>query len=205
MKPAPKFPTNFVLIDFENVQPDNLALLRENHFQVFVLVGSHQSKLDMEFVGDMQALGTARAKFIHVKESGKNALDFCLTFYVGALVAKYPKAYFHIISKDKGFDPFVAHLQGRNIKASRHDCISHIPIVTGGVLDKRDEVLQAAVNNLKARGQAKPRTQDALINVLKHSIKNKMNDQEAAKLLQSLIQKKHIAVKAGIVTYKLTG
>jgi hypothetical protein len=34
---------NYVLIDFENVQPESLAVLQHEHFKVMVFVGTNQA------------------------------------------------------------------------------------------------------------------------------------------------------------------
>jgi len=36
---------NYVLIDFENVQPESLAVLQQDHFKVMVFVGANQTKV----------------------------------------------------------------------------------------------------------------------------------------------------------------
>ena len=50
-----------------------------------------------------------------------NAVDFCVAFYLGELVAQTPDAEYIILSKDKkGFDPMVRHLaQERRFRVRR--------------------------------------------------------------------------------------
>lgn len=40
--------TNYVLIDFESVQPESLELLAHEHFRLLVVVGASQSKIPFE-------------------------------------------------------------------------------------------------------------------------------------------------------------
>jgi hypothetical protein len=42
--------TNIILIDFENVQPSNLAQLRGRDFKIKVFLGAHQTKLPTDTV-----------------------------------------------------------------------------------------------------------------------------------------------------------
>ena len=49
--------TNYVLIDFENVQPRNLELLTKHPFKVFVFVGASQTKVSFDLADSMQLLG----------------------------------------------------------------------------------------------------------------------------------------------------
>src|SRR3546814_1867772 len=106
--------TNYILIDYENVQPKNLALLEGDHFRVKVFIGAALAKLPFDLVAGMQALGS-RAEYIRISGNGPNALDFHIAYYIGKIASEEPKAFFHIISKDTGFDPLIAHLKSNKI------------------------------------------------------------------------------------------
>jgi hypothetical protein len=54
--------TNYVLIDFESVQPEQLAALDQDHFKVMLFVGAHQTKLPYEIAAAIQRLG-AKVKY----------------------------------------------------------------------------------------------------------------------------------------------
>jgi hypothetical protein len=56
--------------------------------------------------------------------NGTNALDFHIAYYIGRLAAKCPDAYFHIISKDTGFDPLIKHLKGQGISCQRSAAVT---------------------------------------------------------------------------------
>jgi hypothetical protein len=49
--------TNYVLIDFENVQPKNLEILSNHPFKVLVFVGASRAKIPFELAAAMQQLG----------------------------------------------------------------------------------------------------------------------------------------------------
>jgi PIN domain len=57
------------------------------------------------------------------------ALDFHIANYIGKLSAAHPDASFHIISKDKGFDPLIKHLQDQKISCSRSASVLEIPLL----------------------------------------------------------------------------
>lgn len=120
--------TNIVLIDSENVQPDSIEKLRQDHFRVLVFVGANQKRIDLAIVKAVQALG-ANGEYVQISGNGPNALDFHIAFYIGKYSAEYPDAYFHIISKDKGFDPLIKHLKDQRIFCSRSASVSEIPLV----------------------------------------------------------------------------
>jgi PIN domain len=107
-----------VLIDYENVQVKSLALLRGEQFRVRVFLGKTNTKIHTELAIALQRLGE-RAEYITLESSGSNALDFHIAYYLGVLVTADPTAHFHIISKDKGFDPLIQHLKSRAVHAAR--------------------------------------------------------------------------------------
>src|SRR5512139_1668904 len=96
--------TNFVLVDFENVQPKDIGLLKDGPFRVKVFLGPNQSKIPVSLAAALQSLGE-RVEYIMLEAAGNNALDFHIAYYIGALSVVEPAAFFHIISKDAGFDP----------------------------------------------------------------------------------------------------
>ena len=120
--------TNYVLIDYENVQPEALSVLDEEHFKVLVFVGASQTKLAFEAAAALQRMGN-RAEYIKISGNGSNALDFHIAFYIGQLASSDPTAYFHIISKDTGFDPLIQHLKSKKLFAARSCDVSEIPLV----------------------------------------------------------------------------
>src|SRR5690606_41861527 len=61
----------------------------------------------------------SRAEYVKIASNGSNALDFHIAFYIGQLATKEPESYFHIVSKDTGFDPLIQHLKGKKIQVSR--------------------------------------------------------------------------------------
>jgi hypothetical protein len=149
--------TNYVLIDYENVQPSALKVLNQDHFKVIVFVGASQSKIAFDVAEALQSLGP-RAEYVRITGNGSNALDFHIVFYIGQLAAHEPDAYFHIISKDGGFDPLIQHLKQRRILASRCHDIAAIPLVRATQATSQDEKLAVIIANLQLRSAAKLRT-----------------------------------------------
>jgi PIN domain len=122
----PPLRTNYVLIDFENVQVKSIALLEGDHFRVKVFLGPKNTRLPAELVVAVQRLGD-RAEYITLDTSGSNALDFHIAYHLGVLSAKEPSAYFHVISRDTGFDPLIQHLKSRSIYSCRSVSIEEMP------------------------------------------------------------------------------
>lgn len=113
---------NDLLIDFENVQPETIALLDGLEFTILLFIGAHQSKIPIVLATQLQQLGE-RARYIRMEGNGPNALDFHIAFMLGELARADPEGYFHIISKDTGFDPLIRYARGG---ASR--CSAALPL-----------------------------------------------------------------------------
>jgi hypothetical protein len=194
--------TNYVLIDFENVQPKNLELLTTHPFKVFVFVGASQTKVPFDLADSMQLLGND-ARYIKISGNGQNALDFHISYYVGELAGKDPDAHFHIISKDKGFDPLIKHLKSRGMRIQRESDLAEIPILRVPNTTSSDEKIAAIVKNLGGRGQSRPRKVRTLENTINTLFTKKLDKSELASLVKEMQKRKLIVVNQGNVSYKL--
>lgn len=195
--------TNYILIDYENVQPKNIALLQGHEFKILVFVGSNQSKLPFELVSALQNLGT-QVEYIKMSGNGQNALDFHIAFYIGQIAVRDPNSYFHIISKDKGFDPLITHLKSKKIFAQREKNLAEIPILSISNASSVDEKIEAIVKDLVRRGQARPRKVKTLLNTINALFMKKLGETELTKLLEELKRRKLIVVNPpDNVSYKL--
>ena len=190
---------NVVLIDFESVQPAQLAALDHEHFKVIVFVGANQARIPFEIVDALQRMG-GRAEYIKIAGSGPNALDFHIAFYIGQLAAADPSAYFHIISKDKGFDPLIQHLKAKKILASRSTCVSDMPLIKA-VNTSQQERLQFVMDKLRQPKATKPRTEKTLSSAISSLFQQQLAEEEIAALIAGLISAGFITVAENKVTY----
>ena len=194
--------TNYVLIDFENVQPRNLEVLQHHSFRVLVFVGATQTKVPFDLATAMQALGDS-AQYVKIAGSGKNALDFHIAYYVGELATKEPDAFFHIISRDTGFDPLIKHLKSKKIKVQRERDIAEIPVLRLSTATSNDEKISAIVKNLAGRGQSRPRKVKTLANTINSLFTENLSEQQLAALIRELEQQQYIKVSNNNVSYHL--
>jgi hypothetical protein len=194
--------TNFVLIDYENVQPASLAVLEKEHFRIFVFVGASQAKVNFDIAASLQRLGSS-ANYVKISGNGSNALDFHIAYYIGQLAAADPTAYFHIISKDTGFDPLIAHLKTRKILACRSKDIADMPIVKAANSKTPDEKLVVIVSNLRLRGASKPRTTKTLSSTINSLFQKALPEDELRGVLESLQKNGYITVSGTKVAYTL--
>jgi hypothetical protein len=193
----------YVLVDFENVQPKNLELLKEHPFRVLVFIGANQTKFPRHFVVAMQALGE-QADYVEIAGNGPNALDFHIAYYIGELAAREPDAHFHIISKDRGFDPLIQHLKGKKIHVRREKDLAEIPDLRIPDTTSRDEQIDAIVKNLRQRGHSRPRKVKTLQNTINTLFTKKLDQSELDAITDELVKRNLITVKQNNVSYRLT-
>ena len=194
--------TNYVLIDYENVQPESLSVLDAEQFKVFVFVGANQTKLTFEVAMALQRMGS-KAEYIKISGTGSNALDFHIAFYIGQIAASDPTAYFHIISKDSGFDPLIQHLKTKKLFAMRSRDVSEIPLVKAAHAKDPSEKFTIVVANLQQRGTSKPRTVKTLLSTMNSIFLKQLGEQELDALLKELQAKGLVTVTDTKVTYSL--
>lgn len=194
--------TNYVLIDFESVQTKSLELLTHDHFKVIVFVGANQGKLPLEVAMSLHQLGS-RAEYIKISGRGPNALDFHIAYYIGRLAAAEPSAYFHIISKDTGFDPLIQHLRSKKIFAGRVETVADIPAVRLSNSKSPRERIAIILAKLQQLKTAKPRTIKTLSSTIGSLFQNQLSEAEVELLVQGLAKKRYLEVTGAKITYAL--
>jgi hypothetical protein len=195
--------TQFILIDFENVQPKDLTPLRGQPFMTKVFCGANQTKLPRDLVFAVQSLGSD-ADYVPIQGSGPNALDFHIAFYIGELAAQDPTAFFHIISKDAGFDPLIKHLKARHIFAARSKSIEEMPQVKATPKKSAQERARAFAEALRQPKSTKPRTDRTLArHIAAYFKKQQLSDLEVMAVVSAMQEAGYITVVDGKVAYLL--
>jgi hypothetical protein len=117
---APHPPVNHVFVDLENVKTVDCSVVASKNLRLYLFLGPQNKKLDIAIV-ECLLEHSQTVHMIRSPKSGKNALDFVLAYHLGQTVLTDPKGFFHIVSKDTGFDALVELLKSRNNKVKRHD------------------------------------------------------------------------------------
>jgi len=214
--------THYVLIDYENVQVKSLALLKGEHFRVQVFLGPKNLKLHRDLVFAMQKFGD-RGQYIELEAGGKNALDFHIAYYLGVLAAADPTGFFHVISKDTGFDPLLQHLKARGVSAARSPSIEAMPcfdqVEVGASEPKRapgkakpkspagrvsvDDLIKIAVDDLIGRKTARPRTPKTLRSTIHARCGKDLPAADIDAVYEALVKRGYVKVDGAKVTYAL--
>lgn len=185
---------NYIFIDYENIQPLSFDLPKGYPFKVILFLGATQKKIPIELATSMQLLGSD-AEYVTIQENGKNALDFHITFYLGRLFEKDPTGYFHIISKDSGFDVLIKHLRDKKVLIQRHTQINDIPALKISNSKTTEDKLQVVIDYLIKRGNAKPRKLETLSNTINSLFMRALSKEELESLIDTLAQKKLITIE----------
>jgi hypothetical protein len=196
---------NYVLIDFESVQVKSLALLRAEHFRIYIFLGPTNTKLPRDVVTAVQQLGD-RARYVELESPGPNALDFHIAYYIGVLATQDPDGFFHVISKDTGFDPLIKHLKTLKIFSARSTAIEEMACIktadaSNGAVGI-DALIDKAVIDLAKRKAALPKTVETLKRTLNAGA-DKVADETLDLVLQGLAQRSHLRVEGNKVVYSL--
>ena len=194
--------TNYVLVDYENVQPTDLAKLRDGPFKVRVFLGANQPKIPVALATAIQVLG-ANAEYVVLEAAGSNALDFHIAYYIGLLSAQDSSAFFHVISKDTGFDPLVKHLKAKGVFAQRSVSVSAIPYFKAASQVASDARIETALAHLIKLKSAKPRAEKTLRSTLHALFKKELSDDQLSSLFAGLCKRGIVKVDGTRVSYEL--
>jgi hypothetical protein len=196
--------TNIVLIDSENVKPVSIEKLKHEHFRVVVFVGPHQKRLDFPVVNAVHSLGS-NGSYVQISGNGPNALDFHIAFYIGKYSATNPDAYFHIISKDRGFDPLIKHLREQKVFCSRSSSVSEIPLVKSlNKLPPKERATDFYEKRI-ASAKARPVTVASLQSTILSHFHKQLSAEEVAKVVEALKLAGHVVVTGKKVDYPKRG
>jgi hypothetical protein len=118
-------PLSYILVDYENVLPDDFDLVPESSWRLMVFLGAAQ-RPRIAFLKVKLRLGES-CSYVRVQKRAKNAVDFHIAYYLGVLTDIHPGDSFYVISNDHGYDPLLDYLnKKKGIKASRVERISSI-------------------------------------------------------------------------------
>ena len=102
-------PDTHILLDYEIVQPTEVELraMVPDATKVWVFHGPHQKQVEQRFA----SFGTGMTP-VAISKTGKNALDFHLSFYMGYIASRHQQAKFVVVANDKGYEPMLEHAKG---------------------------------------------------------------------------------------------
>ena len=190
--------TNYIFVDFENVQETELDRIAEKPVKVVLVLGQRNSRLPVKLVTLIHKF-SEQVRLIEASLMGKNALDFVLACEVGVECGKDPQAYFHILSRDKGFDVLVNHLKAKGVHARRCNTFNEIPVVMNLA-----ERVQRLASDFKMPKTTRARKRKGLEAQIQQVFGKALSPEELAATIRGLIAEKIITLSdQGEVAYRL--
>lgn len=196
----------FVLIDYENVQTEDLRWLNQPHMNVLLFVGALQKKISTKLAVQMQELGS-RAQYIQLEATGQNALDMCIAHHTGFILARMPSARFLIISKDKGYDPLIQFLTKRGVSINRRPHLG-LPLPSRGLRSAQQPPplkldTQRILEMLKKHDKSRPASRQSLISWTMNKVSSNKITMSAEKIITDLEKNGVILFEGKRVVYSL--
>lgn len=163
---TPKPRTQYIFIDYENVCEANLARIVGKPVRVFMVLGVRHKNLPVSLFLFAQD-HPEQLRIIQTQVEGRNALDFVLTLELGRMIANDPGGYYHIVSKDTGFDSIVRHLKSEKKLIARHASLQEI-----SALRTPEERLAHLQAELQDTAKPRPTTRKTLANKIKSAFQH---------------------------------
>lgn len=116
--------SRLILVDYENVHRIDLSLLDQS-YRAIVFVGAKQEP-PKAARRPTTAHRFQRVDFQKVDGSGRNALDFYIAFHLGRTLETAPQTECFVLSRDKGFDPLLVHVNKSGVKCRRIEAIEEL-------------------------------------------------------------------------------
>jgi hypothetical protein len=195
-------PTHFVFVDFENVHTVDLALIASQPVHVTLLIGEKQKRLDLALVRQIHR-HAAQVELVEVGATGRNALDLVLACHLGKAVVQHPGGLFHIVSKDKDFNPLVGHLRAEDINVARHDVFTSLPFLTPPKTTAADDRLTKLIDGLQGQQRSRPQRRKTLLSHIQAFYNNRLAPPEAEAVVDDLQQRGILSIdEKGKVSYR---
>lgn len=187
-----------ILIDYENIQPKSFDNVEVDECHVWLFLGVNQQKnLPLELVETLLRFDNRNVHIIKMQHSGKNALDFYLSFYLGKISEIDSMADICILARDSGYDILVEHLN------SAYDGINIMRLENTNQLNVACELNESTTSDIEEISLIDEDNQDVILdNVVMEN--NQPPDQSLEKIIpKAVIHDCYILVFDSIVNRKV--
>lgn len=186
-----------LLVDFENVQQVDLSRL-DDTFHIIVFVGANQKSVPIDLVKGLQGFGN-RVAWQKVEGNGSNALDFFIACQLGRVRERSPQSECIVLSKDKGFDPLLRHLNRNGLKCRRIESVLEVdPQAVSAEGPDYARVVQVLS---KSEKKARPRKRETLAGFIASLFQKKIAQENIDRIIDMLFAGKKISQSNSAITY----
>lgn len=191
--------TNYIFVDYENVQELDLDLIAGKSVKVILVVGSRQKSTPLALTKQIHKFHD-QVEVLETETTGRNALDLVLAFHIGKRAQIDPEGYFHILSKDKDFDALVKHLRAIDVRATRDEAFNKISALVSiksmTLLERTNWVLERMAKNKVSQ----PKSKKSLLKNIHALCRKEISEVEAEQILNRLVALKMVELKDNVVT-----
>lgn len=195
--------TNYIFVDFENIHEVDLDLIARKPVVVILVLGERHKNLPVEMVKKLLKY-PAQVRLVETGRSGRNALDFVLSYRIGVESVANPKGFFHIVSRDTGFDALIQHLKNNHMLADRHESFAQALGLSGGALPSREERLKVVIERLTRNKKNRPKRKKTLLSQINAYFGKQLSEGELTQIVDALIAGKLLEITPrGAIVYKI--
>jgi hypothetical protein len=186
-----------LLVDFENVQQMDLSCL-DGSTNVVIFVGANQKAIPIELVASAQRLGL-RIEWQKAEGNGSNALDFHIACHLGRVLEKSPQVNCIVLSKDKGFDPLLRHLNNMGLKCRRVNSLLELDPLSTQVEDPNYKRVIEVLG--KSSKKTRPRKRKTLSQAISSLFQKKIAQKDIDRIIDMLFANKMISQTNNTISY----
>ncbi len=191
---------DLLLVDYENVQHVDLTRLDDGS-RIVIFVGVGQKSIPIDLVASAQRLGN-RIEWLRVDGNGSNALDFFIACHLGRVLEKTPQMNCIILSRDKGFDPLLRHLNKVGLKCQRINSLLELN-PKAAPQQQEEPNYQRVVDLLgKSAKKSRPRKRSTLSQAIASMFQKNIGQPEIDRIIDILFANKMISETNGAITYE---
>ncbi len=194
---------NYIFVDYENVQDVDLDLIAGKPVKVFLVVGQRRKTLPSLLARQIHQYHD-QVSWIESEGATPNALDLVLAYHVGLEAKADPKGYFHILARDKDYDPLIKHLRANGILASRDEAFARIPPLVAMARLSLDERVAWVVERFQKNKASRPKRKKSLLTAIHSFFRKELPESEVQQVLTAMAARQLVELTPqGEVSYRL--
>lgn len=195
--------TNYIFVDYENVQQLDLDLIAGKPVKVIIIVGARQKSLPYALTKQIHKYHS-QVQLIESEGASRNALDLVLAYNVGLQAQADPKGHFHVLSKDRDYEALIKHLRSHEIRACRVDVFANIPAMVDLRHLMLKERVQWVVERLAKNKASRPQRKKTLLATIAAICRKELSEAEVQQIVDAMVASKLIQLTPhGVVSYTI--
>ena len=193
--------TNYIFVDFENLQEElDLDLIAGKAVKVFLVVGQRRKTLPSTLARQAHQYHD-QVTWIESEGASRNALDLVLAYHVGVQAKADPQGYFHILARDKDYDALIKHLRTNGILASRDEAFAKVPVLVTMQHLSLEQRVEWVVERFKKNKASRPKRMKSLLATVHSFCRKELSDGEVQQIVDTMVSRKMIELtpQSGVV------